>query len=152
MNNSNHNFRKKLNIIIYNLARYLEIALSVVILVVIAITGIQLILSLTNTSLADMNSAFFSDFLSKALALIVGIEFINMLCKHSVQSVLEVLLFSIARQMVVEHLDTFQIFWGVLAIGVLFAVRKFFVTKEDEKLRHEYEIPNEQSEGEGSVK
>ena len=38
----NHNIRKHFNSIIYNISRYTEIALSIVILVVIALAGIRL--------------------------------------------------------------------------------------------------------------
>ena len=43
-----------------------------------------------------------------------------MLCKHTAETVVEVLMFAIARQMVVEHLATFETLIGVLAIAILF--------------------------------
>lgn len=41
----NHNIRKHFNGIIYNISRYVEIALSIVILVVIALAGVRLRIS-----------------------------------------------------------------------------------------------------------
>lgn len=45
-----------------------------------------------------------------------------MLCRHSAQTVVEVLLFATARQMVVEHMDPMQTLIGVIAIAILFAI------------------------------
>ena len=61
----NHAIRKRFNDIIYNIARYTEILLSVVILVVIAFAGIRLIYDVAGTSIMNMDSGFFSEFLSK---------------------------------------------------------------------------------------
>lgn len=124
---NNHMIRKKFNEIIYNISRYTEILLSVVILVVIALSSIPLLLELTQMSVLDMDLDFFTAFLGKALALVVGVEFVKMLCKHTADTVVEVLMFATARQMVVEHLNTFQILIGVFAIGILFAIRKYLL-------------------------
>ena len=75
----------------------------------------------------------FSEFLSKALNLVVGVEFVKMLCKHTPETVIEVLLFATARQMIVEHLAVHQILIGTLAIAVLFATRKFLLSSPAEK-------------------
>lgn len=127
----NHNIRKRFNEVIYHIARYTEIVLSVVILIVIALAGISLIHQMIKISIWNMDIEFFTEFLSNALSLVVGVEFIKMLCRHSAQNVVEVLLFATARQMVVEHLQTWQTLVGVAAIALLFAIRKYLMTEED---------------------
>ena len=131
----NHRIRKHFNEGIYNVARYTEIVLSIVILIVIALAGIRLIYAITETSLMDMDIDFFTKFLANALSLVVGVEFVKMLCRHSAQTVVEVLMFATARQMVVEHMDPIQTLIGVLAIAILFAIRKFLMT-EDTDMAH----------------
>ena len=133
----NHNIRKHFNELIYNTARYTEIALSIVIIIVIALSGLRLILTTAGTSIMDMDTSFFTSFLSQALSLVVGVEFVKMLCRHSAQTVVEVLLFATARQMVVEHLRTWETLIGVIAIGILFAIRKFLMTEVDDMVYHE---------------
>ena len=130
----NHRIRKHFNEGIYNVARYTEIVLSIVILIVIALTGIRLIYTITEISILNMDIDFFTEFLANALSLVVGVEFVKMLCRHSAQTVVEVLLF--ARQMVVEHMDPVQTLIGVIAIAILFAIRKFLMT-EDSDMAHE---------------
>ena len=132
----NHKIRKHFNEGIYNVARYTEIVLSIVILIVIALTGIRLIYTITEISVLDMDIDFFTEFLANALSLVVGVEFVKMLCRHSAQTVVEVLLFATARQMVVEHMDPVQTLIGVIAIAILFAIRKFLMT-EDSDMAHE---------------
>ena len=121
----NHNIRKHFNSIIYNISRYTEIVLSIIILVVIA-----------GTAGPDMDTEFFTSFLSQALSLVVGVEFVKMLCQHSAQTVVEVLMFATARQMVVEHLGPNETLLGVISIAILFGIRKYLMTDNDDMNSH----------------
>lgn len=132
----NHAVRKQVNAVIYHVARYMEIFLSILILIVIVFAGAHLIMEVFHTSVQDMDSTFFSTFLSAGLSLVVGVEFIKMLCQHSTQTVVEVLMFATARQMVVEHLNAVETLIGVIAIAVLFAVRKYLMTSDDDMVSH----------------
>ena len=53
--------------------------------------------------LFDGNDVEIRGFLERALDIVIGVEFIKMLAKHSPGSSLEVLLYAIARHMVVGH-------------------------------------------------
>ena len=139
----NHNIRKHFNELIYNTARYTEIALSIVIIIVIALSGLRLILTTAGTSIMDMDTSFFTSFLS--LSLVVGVEFVKMLCRHSAQTVVEVLLFATARQMVVEHLDPVQTLIGIIGIAILFAIRKYLMTDSDDMTPHQKNASEESS-------
>ena len=141
----NHNIRKHFNELIYNTARYTEIALSIVIIIVIALSGLRLILTTAGTSIMAMDTSFFTSFLSQALSLVVGVEFVKMLCRHSAQTVVEVLLFATARQMVVEHLDPVQTLIGIIGIAILFAVRKYLMTDSDDMTPHQKNASEESS-------
>lgn len=129
--------KNKINELIYQLARCLEILFSVIILLVITLSIGPLLKDLFQTSLPIMERGAFTDFLGDALTLVVGAEFVKMLCKHTPETLLEVLMFATARQMVVEHLDTTQTLIGVLAIAALFATQKYLTTpKEDHQKIH----------------
>ena len=128
----NHKVRKCFNEGIYNVARYTEIVLSIIILIVIALAGIRLIFTITEIPIMDMDIDFFTTFLANGLSLVVGVEFVKMLCQHSAQTVVEVLMFATARQMVVEHLGPFETLLGVISIAVLFAIRKYLMTDNDD--------------------
>ena len=67
----------------------------------------------------------FQTFLGHAFNLVIGIEFIKMLAKHSPGSALEVLLYAIARNMILGHGTAAENLLGVAAIGLIFVIRKF---------------------------
>ena len=129
----NHTIRKHFNEVIYNVARYTEILLSVIIFLVIIKASLPLMSELIHMPVLETDMDYYSHFLSNALALVVGVEFVKMLCRHTAETMVEVLLFATARQMVVEHLGPIETLVGVLAIGILFAIRKYLLGK-DEKL------------------
>lgn len=130
----NRKIRTHFKEIIYQITRYAEIVLSVVILLAIVMAGIPLFLELIKMpSKGMMGMDYFTEFLAHALSLVVGVEFVKMLCKHTAETVVEVLLFAIARQMVVEHYATGETLLGVISIAVLFAIRKFLLLREDDK-------------------
>lgn len=126
-NLTNHVIRKRFNGIIYNIARYTEVALSVVILIVIASVAVSMIRELAGIPISSMNSEFFTGFLSNALSLVIGVEFVKMMCKLTAETLIEVMMFAIARQMIVEHLRTWETLIGVVAIAVLFIIRKYLL-------------------------
>ena len=70
---------------------------------------------------------FITTFLAQALNLVVGIEFVKMLVRHSTNTITEVLLFATAREMVVYHLQLTDTLLGVISIAILFIVRKFLL-------------------------
>ena len=76
--------------------------------------------------LTDADSLEIRTFLERALDIVIGIEFIKMLAKHSPGSSLEVLLYAIARHMVVGHESALENLLSVGAIALIFIVRKFF--------------------------
>ncbi len=48
-----------------------------------------------------------------------------MLCQPSEDTVLEVLIFLVARHMIIEHTTVMENFITILSIGVLFSIKKY---------------------------
>lgn len=103
----------------------LEIILSGLVLIGLLLTIIPLIKWMPGL-LFDGNDVEIRSFLERALDIVIGIEFIKMLAKHSPGSSLEVLLYAIARHMVVGHESALENLLSVGAIALIFIVRKFF--------------------------
>ena len=103
----------------------LEVVLSAIVLVALLLSVAPL-LQLLPGLLTHGNSVEVREFLERALDIVIGIEFIKMLAKHSPGSVLEVLLYAIARHMIVGHEDAVQNLVSVGAIALIFNIRKFF--------------------------
>jgi hypothetical protein len=121
-------------------ASYVEIYLSIIILIgilLLSITEIIKIVEITKAFIYGGEMISINEFLGIAFELIIGVEFVKMLAKHTPGSTVEVLLFAIARQLITTHESMLDSLFGVIAIAVLFAVRKYlsesvFKSHEDE--------------------
>lgn len=131
--------KRKLNEIIYTISRYTEIVLSAVMLLVIITLIIPMIYNFVSIPLLDITPEQFTQFLGNALTLLIGVEFVKMLAKHTAENLLEVLMFAIARQMVVEHLNMTETLIGVIAIAVIFTVRKYLLLKNSNDKEKSYD-------------
>lgn len=126
----------KIKKFIYRVSHCMEIAVSIVIVAVICVMLLRMIQDLI-TNPGSVQIDHFHEFLAGALSLVVGIEFVNLLCKHTAETLIEVLMFATARQMIVEHLDTVQTLIGIAALALLFAIRKYLILgsgPKDDKL------------------
>lgn len=69
-----------------------------------------------------------NDFLKHALLLIVGIELIAMIITRSHESILTLILFVIARKMLVYSQGLTDILIGTVSVAIIFAVMKFILS------------------------
>ena len=121
--------KNKLNELIYTISRYTEIALSAIMLVVIIVLIIPMIYKFISIPLLSIKASQFTEFLGNILTLIIGVEFVKMLAKHTAENLLEVLMFAIARQMIVEHLNMIDTLIGIISIAIIFFIRKYLLLK-----------------------
>ena len=117
--------RAELRNFIIQSSTLLEISLSGLVLIGLLISIVPLIQWMPGLFI-DGNDVEIRTFLERALDIVIGIEFIKMLAKHSPGSSLEVLLYAIARHMVIGHESAFENLLSVAAIALIFVVRKFF--------------------------
>jgi len=124
---------KKLLSTIEKITNIIEVVVALFLLVIIAIrifeTGAD-IFSL-NVSILSME---FNKILSNALGLVIGLEFVKMLCRHCPEAVIDVLLFAVARHLVIySNHEAVQLLVGMASIAGLFATKKFLCSKSPEK-------------------
>ena len=117
---------KKWIIYLEKVAKAIEIFIALVLLVIVVIKIVEVVFDLTGFPIGILTMEF-GGILSVTLNLVIGVEFTKMLIKHTPESVVDVLLFAIARQMVVYHERTLDLLIGVLAIAGLFAIKKFLL-------------------------
>lgn len=103
----------------------LEIVIAVLVLAAILITGVRAAGEVFGLFFAENSSQAFTTVLEHAFNLIIGVEFIKMLAKHTPGSAIEVLLFAIARQMVIEHTTPVENLVGIVTIALIFIIRKY---------------------------
>ena len=130
--------RKYIQEKIYRMAEVLEVMIAALLVSVIITVGFQLALEVAQATTFNNGTEIVSDLMAKALTLAVGAEFIKMLAKHSPTTVIEVLMFAIARHMVVGHLTALETLLGVASISLLFATRKYLFCDFDEIEKSQY--------------
>ena len=106
------------------LAEYMETAVSLLVLAGLLLSMIPVVRELVLLPRVS-GTMLFQTFLGHAFSLVIGIEFIKMLAKHSPGIALEVLLYAIARHMILGTGSSVENLLGVIAIGLIFLIRKF---------------------------
>lgn len=110
--------------ILKRVTEILEFVISVMLAIGIVLLCIRMVTSLTNIPNLEVWPNY-DDLLETCFNLIIGVELIRMMYHHTPNSVFEVLLFAIARQIIMDHSSNWSSLVGVCAIAVLFATRKF---------------------------
>lgn len=117
---------------VMKIANIIETIIGVLLIISISISVIYLIFDLTSIIRFRNTIESFSNYLSASFSLIIGIEFIKMLSKHTPETVIEVLLFAIARHLIVDHGSSLENLIGIASIAALFAIRKYLFFNFDE--------------------
>lgn len=73
----------------------------------------------------------FKQFLGHTLLIIVGVELMLMLIYHSTNAILELILFVIARKMLIYAETMLDLVLGTLAIAIIFLIIKYLSPKKD---------------------
>nr|BAI63452.1 hypothetical protein [Streptococcus dysgalactiae subsp. equisimilis] len=125
--------RKYLQVRLYELSYYVEILISIILLDRVLILTGHLALMLTGIfSIKSGLDTYLQNFLNQAMSIAIGVELIKMLSKHTSGTIIEVLLFAIARQIVVAHGSPVDSLLSVVALTILFATRKYLFTSFDD--------------------
>lgn len=111
------------------LTAYLEVIIAVLLSVGVMIGIFDFGEYFTRIFLANASETYdiFQDFLGYALLLIVGIELILMILYHSTSAILELILFVIARKMLIYASSMSELVMGTVAIALVFVVMRFLV-------------------------
>ena len=123
--------RKKLQDKMFEISYIFELFISVIVGIGILIFAIRLVIGLFDVSTFTDEGETLFKILDKAIILAIGAEFIKMLCKHTPETVIEVLAFALARQLIVGHATPLENLVTVIAIAILFAVRRFLLKRHD---------------------
>ena len=105
-----------------------EIAIAFALLIIVALKIVEVSSDMIGFRIVILTMEF-EKILSSLLILVIGVEFIKMLCKHTPETVIDVLLFAIARQIIIYHENSADMLAGVAAIAGLFAAKKFLIDR-----------------------
>ena len=122
--------RKKLQDIMFETTYIFELLISVIVGLSILVYGVRLVIDMVDVALVTDGVEALVRVLDDAIVLAIGAELIKMLCKHTPETVIEVLAFALARQLIVGHAKPLENLLTVTAIAGLFAVRKFLLIRK----------------------
>ncbi len=123
-------FRK----VIQKICGVLDLIAAVLVLVAILFSIFSIVrdVSIFQKLLTDPSE--FKHYLEQIFMLVIGIEFLGMLCRPSSENVIEVLIFLVARHMIVGDTTPYQDFVSVISVALLCVVRRYLrVTGEKQK-------------------
>jgi len=123
--------RKKLQDKMFEVSYIFELIISVIVGFAIIIFAIHMFIDMINVSFSLNGVSSLVGVLDDAITLAIGAELIKMLCKHTPETVIEVLAFALARQLIVGHAECWQNLITVVAIAILFVVRRFLLKSHD---------------------
>lgn len=120
--------RKKYITKLQSLLYVLEFAMAVTIIIGIVISVPDLFKYMVDITHSTKGSSYqlFQSFLSHVLLMVIGLEFVAMLINHEEYQIIYIMIMVVARKMLIYGDNTKDLFIGVMAIAVLFIVRKYF--------------------------
>jgi uncharacterized membrane protein (DUF373 family) len=126
----NNRAYEKFHKFILKMPSFLEKVVAAILLLGVVYSCVQLALHVfTFQGLAF--DAYVEDILLTAFNAVIVIEFIRMLIKHSMNTIVEVLIFAIARGLVVGHEAPLETLIRIVCIGILLVCRKFLFYEFD---------------------
>lgn len=119
------------------IAHLCEILLSIVILLVILLGIFDILREVYGAYIVDfanpVNYEQLNDFSAQILLLVIAVELVIMLCLHRPETLLEVLLYAIARKLLLipKSSSAGELLLGVLAIAAIFFIKKYLMPYKD---------------------
>lgn len=123
--------RKRLQDVMFETSYIFELLISVIVGIGILAFGFRMIIDMLDMSIFDNGVNGLMNILEDAITLAIGAELIKMLCKHTPETIIEVLAFALAKQLIVGHSGTWQNLITVVAIAILFVIRRFLLISHD---------------------
>lgn len=123
--------RKKLQDKMFEISYLIELFISLLVGIAVVILSVRVVIDLFSFSFYQQGIDSLVLILDKAITLAIGAELIKMLCKHTPETIIEVLAFALARQLIVGHAAPWENLITVVAIALLFAIRRFLLNRHD---------------------
>lgn len=80
----------------------------------------------------SVNMDTFKQYLDRIFMIVIGIEFLQMLCRPSSDNVIETIIFLVARHMIVSNTSPYQDFASVISIVILCFARQYLHSNRGE--------------------
>lgn len=132
MNKEPINSLKRIEKVMKQGVLWIEVVLAAFIMITVLISGKDIVVLIYRIFVTDASSSYniLQGLLSHILLLVVGLELSLMLISHTAGNVLEVILYAVARKMLISSTNSVDLLLGVISISMIFLVDKFLHTKD----------------------
>ena len=120
--------------IVYRICEWFEMILAAAVVIGLILATIHQFWNLSFLGGLITGETTFTAFLEAVFGLIIGIEFLQMLCRPNSDNVIEVLIFLVARHLILQYTNTITDFLAIIAVCMLCVVRRFL---HNDKVKNE---------------
>ena len=122
---------QKIKKILLHTVSWFETIISIILIISIVTLILHLMMILIHSDGSNIAIDASQQMLQYCFEIVIAIEFVRMLSKHSVSSVIEIILFSIARSMIAEHQNPGETVLLIIALLILMVIRKYLLIPGD---------------------
>ena len=113
----------------------LEILAAIIVGVAIVTAIVALVPGFLHFWVNRTEAGVFLSFLEEILNVVIGIEFLKMLCKPSSEHVIEGLVFLVARHMIVGTTTAQEDLLSIIGIAILYVLSRFMVMTKNGRIK-----------------
>lgn len=111
---------------LYRHIKWIEFGIAGVLVLALLLIAGRMVIDLWQTAPMIESAALVDLILADAFLLVIGVEFVKMIIKPTSENVLEVIMLTITRSLIMDHSSMIESLLGVLSLLVLFLIRKQF--------------------------
>ena len=116
---------QKFKKVIQRISTVLEQAVAVLVLIGIVFSLYSLVKDFVVFQGLLNDVSMFRDYLEDIFTIVIGLEFLQMLCRPNSDNIMEVLIFLVARHMIITDTTPYEDFVSVISIILLCVLRRY---------------------------
>ncbi len=89
-----------------------------------------------------MDLSTFRYYLEDIFTIVIGIEFLQMLCRPNSDNIMEVLIFLVARHMIISETTPYEDFVSVISVILLCVLRRYLHVTREKTQGQEDDVPD----------
>lgn len=89
-----------------------------------------------------MDLSTFRYYLEDIFTIVIGIEFLQMLCRPNSDNIMEVLIFLVARHMIISETTPYEDFVSVISVILLCVLRRYLHVTREKAQEQEEDVPD----------
>lgn len=106
---------------------HFENILAVIIIIAVIGEGAVLVTEMYHDILNNEMATKFQTFLDHALLYIIGLEIALMLIKHDALLIIDIIIYTLARKIIIQNASIWEILIGVFAVLLLYGLKYFIL-------------------------